>query len=90
MSEPVTKDAEWLKGKLIELLEDASAQDPKDHAACAKYADLLFKVLPRGEGKQAQDGLEAVRKEISARAKPSVGSGGDPKPVAGAKASTPG
>lgn len=53
----VSHDSEWLKQKLITLLESASeSEEPDhaacakypDHAACAKYADLLWKMLPKG------------------------------------------
>lgn len=39
------KDIAWLKKQLIGLMEDARNQDPTDHGACAKYADLLWKLM---------------------------------------------
>ena len=41
------KDRAWLQQQLVMLLEDARDQDKTDHQACAKYADLLWKMLPQ-------------------------------------------
>jgi len=59
-----TKDIEWLKKKLIGLLEDAEEREPPDHQACAKYADLLFKMLPKGNAEPSQKAVDLVRKAL--------------------------
>lgn len=51
----------------MNLLEDATASSPPDHQACAKYADLLFKMLPKGSGDKAglqPDDLARARKAV--------------------------
>lgn len=59
------KDIEWLKKKLVGLLEDAALRDPPDHQACAKYADLLFKMLPKGNSAEpSQKAVDLVRKAL--------------------------
>lgn len=59
------KDSDWLKQQLVSLLEDAASQEPKDHAACAKYADLLWKMLPRSSGRAQGDAdIEAIRRRV--------------------------
>lgn len=65
MEDDKLKDSDWLKSKLVDLLTDASEQSPKDHGACAKYADLLWKMLPRSVGKPQEDGaLDKIRKRL--------------------------
>lgn len=60
------QDSEWLKSKLVGLLEDAADRDPPDHAACAKYADLLWKMLPKGTPKdKGASLLDRVRQAIT-------------------------
>lgn len=59
------EDAEWLKDQLVNLLKDAMNRDQVEHQACAKYAELLWKMLP----KKADDGaskstLDEVREKI--------------------------
>lgn len=46
----VSRDVEWLRCLLVRLLEQAADDGEPDHAACAKYADLLFKMLPSSGG----------------------------------------
>lgn len=58
------KDVEWLKKKLVVLLEDAAAQETPDHQACAKYADLLYKMLPKGNAEPSQKAVDMVRKAL--------------------------
>ncbi len=48
--EPQVLTVEWLREQVVSLLASATAADPPDHQACAKYADLLFKMLPKGSG----------------------------------------
>lgn len=59
------RDVEWLKRTLVGLLENAAGADVPEHAACAKYAELLFKMLPKGkEEKPSESAIELVRKTI--------------------------
>lgn len=51
---PAPKDSAWLQAQLVALLEDAMEASPKDHGACAKYADLLWKMLPKSTGKEVR------------------------------------
>lgn len=44
------KDVDWLRALLVRLLENASSCEAPDHPACAKYADLLFRMLPHSNG----------------------------------------
>lgn len=61
------KDVDWLRSQVVKLFEDASGQDEPDHAVCVKYAEILFKMLPKvvggGPGKLA-DTLEAARRAV--------------------------
>lgn len=61
-----THDREWLKRQLVSLLEGAMAAETPDHSACAKYADLLFKMLPQGAEKKSlpKDLAEQVRQAL--------------------------
>lgn len=69
---------EWLREQLVTLLAAAQTADPPDYAACAKFADLLYKMLPRGESrsvmddviKQAQDAIRASRVARAATLEP--------------------
>ena len=63
------KDSEWLKAQLINLLTDAIARDPVEHQACAKYAELLWKMLPKGTDKNVSD-LDEARQAIRENTKP--------------------
>lgn len=68
---------EWLRQKVLELLQDASAADERDHPACAKYAELLFKMLPSREGRTVSTettkaAMEAIANEKSTRARREV------------------
>ena len=51
------KDSAWLQEQLVALLQDAMQATPIDHTACVKYADLLWKILPRTS--------ESKRKSVS-------------------------
>lgn len=71
MSEPSRKDSEWLKEVLVELLDNARLARPVDHGACAKYADLLWKILPKGNQKDpAKEDMDAIRKAVIENGKP--------------------
>lgn len=59
------KDSEWLKGKLVTLLEAETAKGDPDVPSCAKIADLLWKMLPRASILDAdQTELAAIRKRL--------------------------
>lgn len=59
------EDAEWLKDQLVNLLRDAMTRDPVEHQACAKYAELLWKMLPKATDKGVtKDTLDEVREKI--------------------------
>lgn len=80
--EPQVLTVEWLREQVVVLLASATAQDPPDHQACAKYADLLFKMLPRA----ARDGQGIAPDELE-RARKAVLDGMQPGPKAGENAS---
>lgn len=56
-------DTAWLQRTILDLLLKASASSEPDHAACAKYADLLWKMLPRPMTEEETE-LSALRDEI--------------------------
>lgn len=56
------KDQAWLKGQLIELLLSAKGAEAPDHTACAKYADLLYKMLPSKPKADDDDNLAVAAK----------------------------
>jgi hypothetical protein len=59
------EDAEWLKDQLVELLKNAMARDQVEHQACAKYAELLWKMLPKkAETDVGKSTLDEVREKI--------------------------
>lgn len=72
MTDPAQEPTiEWLQETCVKLLNQAAALDSPDHTACAKYADLLFKMLPRKERRgSASDLVEQVR-AAAREAKPS-------------------
>lgn len=42
-----------------------------DHGACAKYADLLWKILPKGNQKDpAKEDMDAIRKAVIENGRP--------------------
>lgn len=59
------EDAEWLKDQLVKLLKDAMGRDQVEHQACAKYAELLWKMLPKAQDKGVtQDTLASLREQL--------------------------
>lgn len=74
---------EWLRDQVVKLLAHAArgvegddGSEP-DHAACAKYADLLYKMLPKGSGdaaaaspKLAQEAIEELKLLRQGRVQP--------------------
>lgn len=58
-------DREWLLGQLVDLLQDAKGGEKVEHIACAKYVELLYKMLPASTGKSVSDeALEAIRRGV--------------------------
>lgn len=58
---------EWLRGQVVTLLAAAQLADPPDHQACAKYADLLYKMLPKNsndKGGLSSDELRRARDAV--------------------------
>lgn len=71
MATPARKDSEWLKTVLVDLLDNARMATPVDHQACAKYADLLWKMLPKGlPGDHQKTDLDEIRKAVQSASKP--------------------
>lgn len=65
MSDERARDVEWLKRTLVGLLENAAGLETPEHAACAKYAELLFKMLPKGkEEKPSEAAIDLVRRTL--------------------------
>ena len=65
MAESSERDVVWLKKMLVSLLENAAGSEQPEHAACAKYAELLFKMLPKGKEEKPSDAtIEMVRKAM--------------------------
>mgnify|MGYP003455167360 FL=1 len=60
MTTPPELSIEWLRAKLVTLLEDAATGDEPDHQACAKYADILFKMLPKSSNEHRDIGAEEL------------------------------
>lgn len=59
------EDAEWLKDQLVKLLKDAMGRDQVEHQACAKYAELLWKMLPKKQdGEVGKSTLDEVREKL--------------------------
>jgi hypothetical protein len=60
------KDVVWLQQEVTRLFVDAAAQETPEHAVCVKYAELLYKLLPRDNGKvKLSDSLiEDIRKAM--------------------------
>lgn len=58
------KTVGWLQEQLIELLAAARTGADIDHAACAKYADLLYKMLPKGDSEKTKAIGQQVREEM--------------------------
>lgn len=63
-----TVTLEWLQGKLVGLLQDAMAGEATDHQACAKYCDLLFKLLPKGGKDVPQSVAAEIRRQMAQEA----------------------
>lgn len=47
---PPQATREWLKQQVVDLFEKAKKGDAPDHAVCAKYLDLLFKLTAEDSG----------------------------------------
>jgi hypothetical protein len=63
------QDSQWLQEVLTGLLEHARSRDPPDHQACAKYAELLFKMLPKAEAAPGDESwLEEARRSAMGEA----------------------
>lgn len=74
---------EWLRGKLVGLLNSAAEGQDPDHQACAKYADILYKMLPKGSSEQRgipQGELERARQAVLSSRKPAKPPKADPSP----------
>lgn len=66
------RNIEWLAKKIGDLFETASKEQEPDHSACAKYAELLAKLLFPKIGKvDSGEGLEQARKAAMAAIKES-------------------
>ena len=64
---PQEPTLEWLQDTCVRLLKNAAANDPPDHQACSKYAELLFKMLPKGTGSKTvldAEALKAIRDAV--------------------------
>jgi len=46
MDDDNPKDRAWLRQQVARLFELAQQGQAVDHQVCAKYADLLFKMMP--------------------------------------------
>lgn len=57
---------EWLRDQLMVLLAQAQIADPPDHQACAKYADLLYKMLPKNSNDKAGLGADELARARAA------------------------
>ena len=66
MTTPPELSIEWLRAKLVTLLEDAATGDEPDHQACAKYADILFKMLPKSSNEHRDIGAEELARARAA------------------------
>ena len=66
MTQPTELSIEWLRAKLVTLLEDAATGDEPDHQACAKYADILFKMLPKSSNEHRDIGAEELARARAA------------------------
>jgi hypothetical protein len=70
------EDVAWLKRTVVALLKDATKgkeSDEVDHAACAKYAEILLKLMPRagsGGGQDVSKAVAAARQAVSERETP--------------------
>jgi len=60
--DPGVMTEEELQRIVAGLLSDARMQEPPDHAACAKYADLLYKMMKASGGgkKKVAGSFEAL------------------------------
>ena len=65
MTQP--KDAGWLKSQLVSLMEDVIAAEQTDHTAAAKYAELLFKMLP-----QESNDSKVLDQDLAARVRAGI------------------
>jgi hypothetical protein len=66
---PQEPTAEWLRTECARLFGQASRAEEPDLASCAKLAELLFKMLPKGSGERqglSQSDLEAAREAVLA------------------------
>lgn len=69
-----SKDVAWLRSEIVKLFETATRVAEPDIPSCTKLAEILFKMLPKGDGKAA---TAAVKKLDEHRQR--VLEGGAPK-----------
>lgn len=58
------RDRTWLRNTLTRLLAQAANTEDPDHQACAKYADLLWKMLPQDNPPPSHNDFDALRHQI--------------------------
>lgn len=54
------RDVRWLCEALTDLFDLARSAPEPDHQACAKYADLLFRLLQSRPAQDARDDASAL------------------------------
>lgn len=78
MTDPV--NADWLRDEVVRLFRDASASGTPDHGACSAYANLLYRLLPKGtdnKGLRDED-LERIRRIVEEDRKKRAGANAGP------------
>lgn len=55
---------DWLQKQIVTLLTVAKLGEQIDHQACAKYCELLYKMMPKSTRNPAAEALEAVREGL--------------------------
>lgn len=60
------KDVAWLQQEVTRLFVDAAATEEPDHTVCVKYAELLYKMLPKdgGKAKLSDSLIDEIRKAM--------------------------
>lgn len=59
--EPQDLSIEWLRKECVRLFATAAKAEEPDLPACSKLAELLYKMLPKGDGERAASQLELAR-----------------------------
>jgi len=61
-SDTASKDQDWLRSEVVSLFQTATRSADKDMPTCVKLAELLYKLLPKGDPKKLGADADLIEK----------------------------